>query len=256
LTDEFAMTGGPRELTGDELDSLVRLRAVVLSYHQAGLETAPALREIRDRKLWRGDLGRLLRPLSLAFEAAREPADQGRRFEGVQGTRIEKIAGEVTAGGVAEVIPLRRTDLIEVRDREGGLAIVTLSESGFLRLLDRFDSYARKIAQLIEGPAAMEKAVAAIPQQDAAARIEQIDRVFRVAGWLMAARLKRWPQGPAYGQESWALRRTGNGPGRSAARPAASTAPTTYPSSVPSLRRWSSRPSSGPAGRAGVSVLA
>jgi len=252
VKDEFKMTGGPRELTREERESLARLRGVVLSYHRAGLETGRALREIRDRKLWREDAEtwddycarflsmsrqranqlikfadvvdemsetgvsvpvneRQARPLGkLSDEERAEVAARvndetfGRGFEGVRGTRIEEIADEVTGVTGAEVIPLRR-DLVEVRERDGTLAVVTLSESGFLRLLDRFDAHARRMARLLGGPAATEKAIAAIPERDAAARIEQIDRICRVAGWLFVARLKRWPRGPAYGQESWAF---------------------------------------------------
>lgn len=52
---EFEMTGDPRELTDEERATLGRLREVVIAYHRAGLGTARALREIRDRKLWRAD---------------------------------------------------------------------------------------------------------------------------------------------------------------------------------------------------------
>jgi hypothetical protein len=47
------MTGGPNELRPDEEKRLKELRAVVAAYVEPELDVGRALREIRDRKLWR-----------------------------------------------------------------------------------------------------------------------------------------------------------------------------------------------------------
>jgi hypothetical protein len=129
----------------------------------------------------------------------------GRGFEGVSGPQVEAIVNEVRGDVGAEVVPLRHGDVIAVRDRGGGLAHVPLSESGFLRLLDRLDADARKLAHLLGGPAGVEEAMAAIPDLDGVRRSEQVERIYRVARWLMAGAVRRWPEGHAYGQERWAF---------------------------------------------------
>jgi hypothetical protein len=49
------MTGGPNELTNEEVARLAELRAVIDKYVEAELKAARALREIRDDRLWKKD---------------------------------------------------------------------------------------------------------------------------------------------------------------------------------------------------------
>jgi len=235
------MTGGPEELTVAEANRRDTLCEVVEGYRRKELAAAGALREIRERRLYRPGTwtafcdrrlpvtrrhaNRLIvlatvtedmRPRGPAPTCEKQArwlaplSDQQRNWV------AKRVDGDTRGHGFEGATAERVRDLAREVTGEGALipigeralvltdrhGPVPLKRSGFLPLLDAMAEAA--LSTRLLGNHALEDAVLALrelPPEDQVARRDQIEIVAEVAASLVGVELKTWPEGAPEGQE-------------------------------------------------------